>query len=132
MRWLWMLVLVAGCVTDGTPIGEAMDPLPMYGEWWQQVEDCSGVTGRFEAVRWRVVEGEFMTWNGQKVAGVWDGQRTIYLASVFVDAPEVVRHEMLHALLRQGSHFSPAWEACHDLFSGPIPHSSSTRLKAPA
>lgn len=68
-------------------------------------ESCSGRTGELSAVQWYQVPGAVVLNNGKAVSGYWssDGNR-IVLAEDHVDNGVVVRHEMLHALLREPGH----------------------------
>lgn len=93
-------------------------PPAEYRTWWARTEDCSGVTGDFDQVRWYLVPdvSVFATVAGPEV-GRWSrgGNGTeIVLAGAYRDDEMVVRHEMLHALLDQSGH-PPAYfvNRCH-------------------
>lgn len=101
----------AGCasVTDPPLPGgaAAFAPPAVYARWWAQAEVCSGRTGDLAAVRWFVVPGaDTIPLAGQgEVNGYWSaGSNEIVLAEHSVRDGGVVRHEMLHALLRGGGH----------------------------
>jgi hypothetical protein len=84
-----------------------LDPLPViYGQWWRDIEACAERHASFDGVRFYVLPG---------VAG-WD-QRDVFLYGAWTPRgnritvgelvrlhPGVVRHEMLHAVLRRGDH----------------------------
>lgn len=68
-------------------------------------EACSGAYGDFSAVSWYHVPGEAFKWEGQIVSGLWQSAGNhIVLADSALDVGSVVRHEMLHALVRGRSH----------------------------
>jgi hypothetical protein len=105
------MLAIAGTCTDATgPLpdnSERFEPPLVYRIWWQQVETCAGRLAPFETVSWYIVRTTDygFEYRGQYVVGVWTspGNR-ILLAEHFVNKPMVVRHEMLHAVLRSGSH----------------------------
>ncbi len=100
-------VFAAGCADMGPPSGVvAYVPPAIYASWWQLAERCSGRIGDFGAVRWYLVPGA-ATFNleGQSVAGAWySAGNRIVIAADYVSDGELVRHEMLHALLQAGGH----------------------------
>ena len=78
----------------------------LWRQLWRDVEACSGVKGSYAAVSWYVVPGgSSFLWQGQEVAGLWtsSGNR-IVLAELSVARYDVVRHEMLHAVLEVDGH----------------------------
>ncbi len=94
------LTLPAGAVQIATPA--------VYREWFQRTETCSGRTGDFAAVKFYVVPGveTFPTEAGSKV-GEWisDGStHRVIVAGNYQNHEMVVRHELLHTLLRQSGH----------------------------
>jgi hypothetical protein len=79
-----------------------------YREWFQRTEACSGRTGDLDAVQFYVVPGveTFETRDGPQV-GVWIGEggsHRIVIAGNYQAHEMVVRHELLHTLLRQTGH----------------------------
>jgi hypothetical protein len=79
----------------------------VYREWWAATEACSGLSGSFDRVEWMVVPGEsFQCASGQCV-GHWDPDHRIFLASEWTGHEMVVRHEMLHELMRRSGHPNP-------------------------
>ena len=81
---------------------------PVYLEWHAKTEHCSGRTGSFSTLRFYVVPGveTFPTRDGLKV-GEWVTEGTssrIVVAGKYQDHEMVVRHEMLHSLLRAEGH----------------------------
>lgn len=92
--------LPAGAVQIATPA--------VYQEWFRRTETCSGRTGDFAAVQFYVVPGveTFPTEDGSKV-GEWisDGStHRVILAGNYQNHEMVVRHELLHSLLRNSGH----------------------------
>lgn len=80
----------------------------VYREWYQRTEACSGRTGNLDAVQFYVVPGveTFETRDGPQV-GVWIGEggsHRIVIAGNYQGHEMVVRHELLHTLLRQAGH----------------------------
>lgn len=82
------------------------EPPAPYRLWWAVTESCSGTTAPFESVSWYVVpDGDAIVIDGEQYAGIWfpKGNR-IVLARRATDDGHLVRHEILHALLRVGGH----------------------------
>jgi len=93
-------VLPAGAVPVAAPA--------VYREWFQRTEACSGRSGNLQAVQFYVVPGveTFETRDGPQV-GVWIGEggsHRIVIAGNYQGHEMVVRHELLHTLLRQTGH----------------------------
>lgn len=88
-----------------------MDPLPVYAEWWSMTEECSGLTGEFSRIEWYVVPGasSFRS-GGRDASGIYSNGR-IVLAGNAQRAGDLVRHEMLHALLNRLGHPRDAFVA---------------------
>jgi hypothetical protein len=106
------VAVVAACgseLTDPLPKGAvALDPPPViYSVYWGEVEQCSGETADFSSIKWYYVPGDggFQSGNSADVVGVWEPQgNSITLAQYVMDNPLVVRHEMLHAILKRTDH----------------------------
>lgn len=80
-------------------ITTSLTPPPAYARWWQELEECTGLTGDFSTVAWEVVAGDVIPRKEQDVAGVyWRNRRLIQLAESWVTHSGIVKHEMLHAL----------------------------------
>lgn len=79
-------------------------PVP-YARWWALTEQCSGHSGDFASVQWFVVHRPTIDIGDEASDGSWyrDGNR-IVVAQPYVLDGGLVRHEMLHALLQDGSH----------------------------
>lgn len=99
---------LAGCnsVTDPLPENAVrFAPPAVYSRWWVMTEACSGYTHDLAEVGWYKVPGPQFTHNGQDVGGYYNLQNNqIVLAEDYVESGELVRHEMLHALLRKRGH----------------------------
>jgi hypothetical protein len=97
--------VACGHLTD-PPLPEnalVFHPPAVYAKWWAMVESCSGLTGSLESIQWY-----------STIAGYWSlaGNRVVLTTSDTI-AGGVVRHEMLHALLRSAGHPRSAFlQAC--------------------
>ena len=97
----------AGCrtVTDPPlPSGAQRFTAPtVFARWWALTEGCSGLTRDFGSVQWYTVPGvtSFPLTDGKEANGYYsEASGEIVLANGPDADPVVVRHEMLHALLR--------------------------------
>ena len=117
-----LLALVAGIscghLTDPPLPGNAqlLVPPPVYAEWWAMVESCSGLSGSLENIQWYSTTSLLRdpNDNDEAIAGYWSlaGNRIVLYTNDTI-AGGVVRHEMLHALVRSAGH--PRWaflQAC--------------------
>lgn len=90
------------------PPGARALPVPaVYQTWWLMVEACSGVTSSLGKVSWyQVPYSTTIPYEGlSDVTGYWQSQPDeIVLAGASVLDGALVRHEMLHALLREPGH----------------------------
>jgi hypothetical protein len=95
-------------LTEPLPEGtEPFSPPAVYARWWAMTEACSGRTGDLATIHWYQVPGawEIRVHDGRAAAGYEEpSSDRIVLAGDQVNAGSVVRHEMLHALLRQPGH----------------------------
>ena len=113
-RWRATLVallgLGAGCREALAPLpdgAESFAPPPVYARWWQMVETCSGLRGSLEGVRFFQVPGVrvIRSPSGREAEGYWSsGGNRIVLAGALTEVGALVRHEMLHALVRGAGH----------------------------
>lgn len=84
---------------------QATAPPAIYARWWAAVENCSGHSGDFNAIRWYRVPGSGFRQAGQDLDGMYSrAGRYIALSEEHVDDGGMVRHEMLHALLNVTGH----------------------------
>lgn len=85
---------------------EHFDPPAEYALWWRMTESCSGRSGDLSAVEWFVVPRPGpITVDGREYGGLWyqNGNRIVLAFDDQTDGA-LVRHEMLHALLRENGH----------------------------
>lgn len=79
-------------------------PPSLYKLWWEMTQSCVGVFESFDSVRW-FESPELPVVDGDMVTAYWSaGTNQIVLHSSVVRDPRVVRHEMVHALLRSKGH----------------------------
>jgi len=117
-----LLALVAGIscghLTDPSLPGNAqlLIPPPVYAEWWAMVESCSGLSASLENIQWYSTTSLLRdpNDNDEAIAGYWSlASNRIVLYTNDTIAGAIVRHEMLHALIRSAGH--PRWaflQAC--------------------
>jgi hypothetical protein len=77
-----------------------------YSRWWTMVQTCSGLGGDITTVSWyRVPTGADVVEGSSSIDGYWapSTNRIVLSAGSVLDGG-VVRHEMLHALLRSVDH----------------------------
>jgi hypothetical protein len=102
------VVSCADSVTAPLPSGaQRFTPPEVFRRWWALTEQCSALTGDYDAITWYVVPGaaSIPGPDGGPVQGTWElKQNRIVLAGDSQLAGDLVRHEMLHALLRGGEH----------------------------
>jgi len=95
--------------TDPPLPGDAVrfTPPPVYAQWWSLTEECSGITRSLDAVQfYRIPNASTIPDNTYgEVAAYWSpASNRIVLADFYEMQPQLVRHEMLHALLRVSGH----------------------------
>jgi len=101
-----IFALLGGCGFD--PAGEQpLDAPAVYRTGWNKTEACSGLSGDFDRIEWLVVPGHGFACSSGQCAGHWESSHRIYIASDWTRNEMVVRHEMLHELLRRGGHPDP-------------------------
>jgi hypothetical protein len=109
-RHLLLLALAACESPTGLPPGaERFTPPAVYRQWWALTEACSGRQGSFEAVQWYVLPNvsTLLFDDGTAVNAAWERKGNRILLTAGTDglyAGDLVRHEMLHALLQDGGH----------------------------
>lgn len=100
-----------GCATEPNladyPSHEVA-PLPVYAEWWSEMEACSGLHGSMDRIHWFVygdpAARTFPTQWGRAAGMYLRSERNVLLVAKAVGVRRVVAHEMLHALLPMGGH----------------------------
>lgn len=114
-RLILALPLLAACETSVGPRlpthAEPFTPPAVYREWWALTEACSGLQGEFTRIAWFRVPGaeSIPLGDGTLVNGYWDVSNRIVLAGRSEQFGDLVRHEMLHALLQSRSHTRDAF-----------------------
>lgn len=103
-------ISVAGC-TDffgpSLPTGAVpLSPVPAeYEAWWALTQQCSGLRSDLSEVRWYTVPGSRTVPGHDEAAGIYiRGSAQVVLAEGQERNGFLVRHEMLHALRRNGGH----------------------------
>jgi hypothetical protein len=90
------------------PGSERFSPPAVYDEWWSLTEGCSGKSGDFSRISWYIVPGVSQIPLGDghtEVNARWDSSTNRIILAGGADADgELVRHEMLHALLQTKAH----------------------------
>lgn len=121
---IFVLALAVACENPMSVQGaRALTPEPDWG-WralYDSVEACTGLEGDYDRIHWFAVEHLYTGDGG--AAGYWQPSHRIYLevdGERSTDVPRVywrrvARHEMIHELLQDGSHASPAFRRCDRL-----------------
>lgn len=73
----------------------------IYKEWDAEVEECLGMEGDFEAVRWWTAD-EIYT-DGERVGALTDLPSDIVIRSDLVERPNIVRHESEQHIRQAGN-----------------------------
>ncbi|HKR07557.1 MAG TPA: hypothetical protein VJS39_00085 [Gemmatimonadaceae bacterium] len=105
---LTLAIAVCTSVTEPTLPKDAQEfsPPPVYSTWWNMTQACSQLTGSLSAVTWySTAEVVHDIASGDVIAGYWvAGSNRIVLNSAVMMDGGIVRHEMLHALIKHGGH----------------------------
>lgn len=112
VRWsaVLLLPLLVACDVPVAPVladgAQRFDPPPVYELWWDMVTACSGQRALLSRVRWYVVPGAHtVEVNGERYAGYWTSAgNAIVLAGAAVLDGSLVRHEMLHSVIKEAGH----------------------------
>jgi hypothetical protein len=106
-----VLGFLAACsdniVDPRLPFGaKPFTPPSFYADWWEMTKACSGRSGSLSDVTWYTVpQGTPLELDGQYVSAYWSAaSNQIVLSESVRDNGQVIRHEMLHALLRAKGH----------------------------
>ena len=104
---------LCGCLDPfAVPLGtERFEPPGLYSEYWRAVEQCSGLRGQFDRIRWYAVPTTPFTCptTAGSCYGLWREPHDIFVERT---APYlIVGHEILHDLLQRGDH-PPVFRAC--------------------
>lgn len=114
MKTLLCLLAMAcsGAVAPMAPNAVSFTPdHAQYLTWWKQVEACSRHSRRMGEIDWYMVPDRllFVYTDGQLYAGMYLPPDRIVLADWVTTSPEIVRHEMLHAILRHSAGHDPEY-----------------------
>ena len=100
-------ILLGACsISASLPAGSApLTPPAVYARWWSMTESCSGRTGALDAIHWYQVLGARTVDSKGEVGGYWsrNANRIVVGGRAVLDGG-LVRHEMLHAILREPGH----------------------------
>jgi hypothetical protein len=105
-----LVILILACISTVEPLPNGalpFTPPQSYQTWWQEVESCSGIAGNLGDVSWYYIPNVnvFTVGANPNVAGYWQPYHlSVTLAGLRMDDPDLVRHEMLHALLKVPGH----------------------------
>ncbi|HEY5644604.1 MAG TPA: hypothetical protein VIS76_01560 [Pseudomonadales bacterium] len=110
----FLALLLCACVESVLePVNtRQLEPPAIYRTWWSEVEACTGVTGRFERVRWLEADVIRNREKGTEHVGAWDPPHTIYIQSDRLLYERGVKHEMVHDLRQTANHGSSAFRRC--------------------
>jgi hypothetical protein len=88
-------------------LAKQFTPPSFYTTWWEMTKSCSGASGSLDEVTWyEVPAGVPLELDGKPVSAYWSaGSNRIVVSSDVREDGQVIRHEMLHALLRDKGHF---------------------------
>jgi len=103
------------------PDAAETDPLADYEQWYAEVEECTGVEGDFDRVRWFEVPHDRWwdpVWE-QYAIGTWRSPHDIYVAEPHLGNEEVVKHEMVHDILGGGLTYDPRFKDCSGIAHAP-------------
>ena len=111
-----LALLACSIPTEGLSLAvtrrQRLVPPAEYRSWWETVEACSSRSGDFDLVRWYEADGIVI--RGDVVLGFWEPPHDITVVNTAKEDAFVVRHEMLHDLLRGDlDHKHEAWSHCN-------------------
>ena len=121
MKHILLLVGVLGCgglFDPSKPFWEIKPP-EVYHVWWGEVEECAGQRRSMERVTWFTVAADSFPTPTGWVVGYWDRDAIYITESDKWSEWHTVKHEMLHAILQDGSHISPFFGVCAALADPP-------------
>ena len=110
MKRVVALFLLAACgdnIVD-PPLPDSavrFDPPAVYARWWEMTQACSGIRRTLQDVKWYRSPNRTVPLDGDQVTAYWSlgSNRIVVVDEYRLDGP-VIRHEMLHALIRLEGH----------------------------
>jgi hypothetical protein len=94
--------------------GMRFTPPSWYRALYAHDVQCSRRARPFEELTWYWVPGTDFTYDGHVDVGLTNGEAgRIYLSEAYIANPLVIRHEMLHALLRNEGGHPPVYFEVH-------------------
>lgn len=99
----WILALT-GCVQKPWMVRQ-FAPLPVYKQWYSEVETCLQRKGNYHQVRWWIMS-DSLAYSGH-LLGYWVSPNDILLRISHVGNQVTVKHETIHQILGFGGHFAP-------------------------
>ena len=122
MKRIILAMIVAAITSCGfnpvAPQGAQYFPTPeIYYLWWAELTECAGVGGDLNDVRfYSVVQDSVQGFNcvlgKDGCGGLWHDDHEIYLDERLLFYQRIVKHEMLHELLRPGKHTDERFLRC--------------------
>ena len=117
---VWLLFAsLAGCSdivgsSDDLEIDDARKYFidPTFRIWWRDLEKCSGLTRQLGAIKFYWVPGTTLpttTPNKTVVGRFYAYSNRIFVIESHKKSPDTVRHEMMHALLRNADGHPPEY-----------------------
>jgi hypothetical protein len=79
-------------------------PPAQWRVWWEVLESCTGRRGRFDDITWFKAPFGEIRYEGRVADAIWYAAGNRIALSRDFDTDELVRHELLHAVLQDGSH----------------------------
>ena len=87
-------MLLVACTSPTAP--------PNYEEWFEELEACSGLRGYFDRIRFLFMDEVVV--NGKQYGGYWWNNDTIWLRNDLAQNELMVKHELMHSLVRTLDH----------------------------
>lgn len=119
---LGVLMALSSCAGPTDPqyqvpvSGREVDAPQVYAEWWVEVQEDAGIERSLDRVRFFSVPRPWYNQRyGRTVHGLWVPDGRIYIVDYLLRAEGLVKHEMLHELLRGDSaHAHPLFAVYDD------------------
>jgi hypothetical protein len=121
MRSLLLAAVLLTVACESPWAVEVESPIPdtpeEYFGWFQEVAECMGVPeiatpSRFAQIHWHSAVDIYNSTDGLHALGLWVEPHRITLRTDRVFDSLVVKHELVHDVLRDGDHPPPLFERC--------------------